>query len=219
MLLLETIVEEDICEEEDDVDPVAIVVSASHGGSLTQAILESAGVLVSERDLSTTVLSHLADMIADTWPDPETTDDLYELLETALDTCPVEVTSPTNTVGPSEQMTDDNDFDGGIDHDGVEPLPDAPPNVAFRCEFAQSGNRKVNGVKLHFFFGSGNVEVRSTCGATTRGDLCVMESLYALWMNDDTVYMMLSCPSMPRTLTNGRWRETREKPCLTPKIR
>ena len=70
--------------------------------------------------------------------------------------------------------------------------------------------REIPCLKLHFFFKSGNVEMRLTKGGDTRGDLVAMESIYALWTNEDKVHLVLSCPTVARKLSGGRWCEARE---------
>ena len=62
--------------------------------------------------------------------------------------------------------------------------------------------------------------------STTQGELIPMKSIYALWMSDDILNLVVSCPSKTRRLKNGRWREARElsifpghKPLIKIKVR
>ena len=200
-------------DEGGDIDPVRRVVSAAYEDNLTRQHLESAQVVLppaSEDEISTAALiDHFSDLIADRWPAPATVEDLNEILETVLEN----LTDNRITTTTSLSEPTDRDFDQS---DDIPPLPGAPPNDICRCKSAQSGNDNVRAVRgkltlrLHFFHGSGNIEIRTTEGDTTRGDVIAMESIYSLWMTEDTVNMVLSCPTTARKLKDGRWREASE---------
>ena len=76
--------------------------------------------------------------------------------------------------------------------------------------FTPSGWGLFN-LRIHFFFTSGNIELRVTVDGNTRGDLVPIESIYAIWMDSDTVHLVLSCPTIARRLKDGRWSEVSEQ--------
>ena len=211
---------EDDCQE--DANPITAVIKAAHAETLTLDHLAAAGITIPDSvdgmsELSQTILcDHMADSVADCWPDPTTVEELSDLFDTALDNVQ-ERSLPQEPQQPVDG-SDIVDFDAEDSFlDDIPPLPNAPDNYICRCESAQSGRDKVRAskgilmLKLHFFFASGNIEVRSTRNRITRGDLIPLESVYALWISgDDTVNLVLSCPTMARKLTDGRWREVPE---------
>ena len=207
-------------DEEDD--PVQRVVAAVHADKLSKQLLEDANVVVppaTEDSVSTAaLLHHLSDLIADAYPDPSTTAQLQRLLSVAVDNLENPATTTTASTEPGEIPTGDQDLDQDDEiptPNDAEPIANAPDNFASRLEWVRSGDDTITGskgkpLKLHFFFKSGNVEMRITKGTDTRGDLTAMESIYALWTNEDKVHLILSCPTVARKLSGGRWREARE---------
>ena len=213
-------------------DPVAKVVRATHAETLTQQHLEDAGV-VGAHNMSTKLIECMSDLIADCWPEPRTADELNDLMETAMDlTDTVDSTSDDETAERSSsavaciqaESATSTDTTPIVDVMGDDesmipgdppPLPGAPPNDILKCESAISGKDKCASstgqlLKLHFMHGAGNIEIRSTKSGSTRSDLIPMESVYALWMAEDTVHLVLSCPTRARKLKDGRWREAQE---------
>ena len=199
--------------EDADADPIVTVVNAAHAGNLSQDHLQAANVIVSgdAETLSELVLEEMSELIANSWPEPSTSEDLKDILVTAT-----ENVSTTHSTTPGElgdAGDEDTDYDAG---DALPPLPNAPPNETCRCETIQSGRDVLSTtrggliLRIHFFFGSGNIEIRATEGGVKRGDVVAMESIYALWMTEDTVNMVLSCPTTSRKLVSGRWREASE---------
>ena len=195
-------------EEEVELDPVKRVISAVHNDRLTRTHLEDANVVLPDdtNDNISTIINHLSDLIADSWPEPTTTEDLNDLVDTARDNImDRESTSTTTAPTPTNE-----DFDADEEHPSQ---PGVPKNAICACESAVSGSDQVRAsrgklsLRLHFFYGSGNIEIRVTENRVTRGDLVAMESVYALWMVEDTVHLVLSCPSKPRKLKDGRWSE------------
>ena len=154
---LETIDEE---EEEEDLDPISVVINSAYDGNLTEEKLRSADILTPYQvGLSSKVLDNMSDLIADSLPEPSTIEELRELFQTV---------SEDNFDGDNTISTTvlENDFDA--DNTIAPLLSGVPSNVVCACEFAQSdkdkvyasrGNLKLN---MHFFYGSGNIEIRST---------------------------------------------------------
>ena len=189
------------------LNPVECVVAAAHADKLSQRDLEFANVLVPEvtdENVSTpALLDHLSDLIADAWPEPSTAVELQDLLYVAAENLGQAVTTTTTT---THVETDNQNFDSAED---LPPLPGAPPNETFGCVSVESGDDNIvsskgKPIRLHFFHGSGNVEIRKTSNGNTRSDVVALESLYSMWMTQDTVNLVLSCPTTARTLTKGR---------------
>ena len=193
------------------MNPVEYVVHAAHTDKLTQHDLENANVVVpipddTEESISTlALLDHLSDLIADSWPEPSTTEELQDLLHVAsenLGECESTSSSTTTSiVEPNEQ-----NFDAA---DDLPPLPDAPPNEIFQCVSVTSGDDNIvsskgKPLRLQFFHGSGNVDIRQTVSGKTRADVMALESIYSMWIHQDTVNLVLSCPTTARKLTKGR---------------
>lgn len=197
-----------VAGEDDSLSPVERVVVAAHAGDLTWTHLKGANVVVPD-DIEDKVLDNLSDLIADSFSDPTTTEELVDLLETAQDNV-IETMATSATLPPDPT---NRDFDADEE---CPPASDVPDNITCRCESAISGIDQVKSsrgklcLRLHFFFGSGNIEIRVTEGGATRGDVVPMESVYALWMAEDIVHLVLSCPSTARKLKDGRWREASE---------
>ena len=194
-------------ESESAMDPVEYVVHAAHNDKLTQHDLENASVVVPdvvEESISTlALLDHLSDLIADSWPEPSTTEEIQDLLHVACENLGQTTSTSTTTslVEPNEQ-----NFDSA---DDLPPLPDAPPNKIFRCVSVTSGDDNIvsskgKPLRLHIFHGSGNVEIRQTTSGKTRSDVMALESIYSMWIHRDTLKLVLSCPTTARKLTNGR---------------
>ena len=125
-------------------NPVQLVVAAAHSDKLAQEVLENANVvfpslenaMVSKEDL----LVHMADLIADAWPDPSTTDELQSILSVAMEN--LEVTTSSSQVEPICENFDQED-----DSNPLPALLDAPPNASFRCESVKSGTDTVRASK------------------------------------------------------------------------
>ena len=218
---------DDVDVDDDDLNPVQRVVAAAHAGRLTQQHLEDVqvDVLDGDEDIVKITINHFSDLVVDSWPEPESTEDLADIFETAKQNIVDHVITPATS--PPEEPTD-QDYDA----DETNPtLPDTPKNVTCSCESALSGadsikESKGKWLRLHFFFGSGNLEVRTTENGVTQGDLIALESVYAMWMIDNTVHIVLSCPSTARKLKDGRWREAAElsmfpsnKPMIKVKVK
>ena len=134
----------------------------------------------------------------------------------------------TPAVSPPTEEPTDQDFDADEEN---APRLDTPENLTCSCESALCGTDSVKESKgkwlrLHFFFGSGNLDIRTTENGVTQGNLITLESVYAMWMVDNTVHVVLSCPSTARKLKDGRWREAAElsmfpsnKPVLKIKVK
>ena len=192
-------------DQEVELDPVKRVIYEVHKGQLTRTHLDDANVVLPD-GADDILTEHLSDLIADCWPDPTTTEDLNDLVDTAwdniMDRDPASTTSSPN---PTNE-----DFDADEEHPS---RPGVPKNAVCRCESAVSGRDQVHAsrgklcLRTHFFYGSGNIEIRVTENRTTRGDLVAMESVYALWIVEDTLHLVLSCASKSRKLKDGRWSE------------
>ena len=153
---LETIIE----EKEEDLDPISVVINSAYDGNLTEENLRAADVLTPYQvGLSSKVLDAMSDLIADSLPEPTTAEEIRELFQTLSE-------DDFNADNNISTTVLENDFDA--DSTIAPSLPGAPANVVCACEFAQSdkdkvyasrGNLKLN---IHFFYGSGNIEIRST---------------------------------------------------------
>ena len=192
-------------EQEEELDPVKRVVCEVHKGRLTRTHLEDANVVLPDGidDSVSILLEHLSDLIADSWPEPTTTEDLNDLVDTAWNNIMNRDTaSTTSAPNPTHE-----DFDADEEHPSRSGVP---KNAVCRCESAVSGSDQVHAsrgklcLRTHFFYGSGNIEIRVTENRSTRGDLMAMESVYALWMVEHTLHVVLSCPSKSRKFTSSK---------------
>ena len=123
---------DDVDVEDDDLNPVQRVVAAAHAGRLTQQHLEDAQVDVldgdEDEDIVKVTINHFADLVVDSWPEPESTEDLADIFETAKQNIVDHVITPATS--PPEEPTD-QDFDA----DETNPtLSDTPKNVTCSCE-------------------------------------------------------------------------------------
>ena len=111
--------------EDDAINTVQRVVVAAHAGRLTRHHLEDAQVHVSDgdADIVKATINHFADLVADSWPEPESTEDLQDIYDTAQQNITDHVITPAT---PTTEEPTDQDFDA--DETNSTP-PDTPKNV------------------------------------------------------------------------------------------